>query len=216
MQLWFSKSFTLPILLFCKLTKSSIWFHTIIIEAFRPFSSDSKSRPSLVSAASLKQLKRLVYIYRSSFIASKCTFLYQTGLLYLVNCLLKDVENNEAHFYFLLCIGGYLDLAACFPVIGSITKSIFQMAVDNGIILPSDASRALDEIETESRKLGSDPMMPPTMDGPAGLGPEQRQIAPLGMQWEDLPSGSTPDFWAGDPNMLDFSFTDGGDIYDKD
>ncbi|ORY16396.1 hypothetical protein BCR34DRAFT_597685 [Clohesyomyces aquaticus] len=195
-----------------------IWFHTIIIEIFRPFLSDPKSRPSLISAASLKQLKRLVYIYRSRFVASKCSFLYQPGLLYLVNCLLKDVENNEAHFYFLLCIGGYLDLAARFPVVGTIAKSIFQMAVEKGIILPSDASRALNEIDTKSKELGRDTT---TIDGVSGLGPERNRTVPVGMTWEAAFSPGIDSVWPGEEDFLrdeDFSnfFANGGEMFGKE
>ncbi|KAF2466264.1 uncharacterized protein BDR25DRAFT_203752, partial [Lindgomyces ingoldianus] len=124
-----------------------IWYHTIIIDTFRPFSSEPQSKPVVVTAASIKQLKRLIYIYRSTFVSSNAMILYQPGLLYLVNYLLKDVDNNESHFYFLLCMGAYLKLASCFPIVGCIAKSIVNMALERGVVLPADAAAALEEIE---------------------------------------------------------------------
>lgn len=92
------------------------------------------------------------------------------------------------------------------------------MAVGKGIILPTDAARALDEIDAESKKLRTDSMdTNPTLDGPPGLAPEQRQSAPIGMTWEEgLTSETAPDFWTGDPSLLDFSFGDSSNMFSKD
>ncbi|KAM0237395.1 hypothetical protein ACHAP5_009025 [Fusarium lateritium] len=104
----------------------SIWFHTTVIDLFRPFSDQTpqpelsalgavRTTPASLIAVSIQQLKRLVYQYRSNFESAKYSIIWQSGMLYLVNHILRDLSNNESQFYFLLCIRGYQYLARYMP-----------------------------------------------------------------------------------------------------
>ncbi|KAM0267911.1 hypothetical protein ACHAPA_005509 [Fusarium lateritium] len=138
-----------------------IWFHTTVIDLFRPFSAQKpqpelsvlgavRTTPASLIAASIQQLKRLVYQYRSNFESAKYSIIWQSGMLYLVNHILRDLSNNEAQFYFLLCIRGYQYLARYMPFVSGIMKSIFAIALQQGIVLKEDTRRLLREVQSEN------------------------------------------------------------------
>jgi len=98
-------------------------------------------------AASIQQLKRLVYQYRSSFESAKYSILWQSGMLYLVNHVLRHLTGHEARFYFLLCMNGYKHLSRHMPFVSGIVQSLLALAVrheNQG--LTEDAGRLFDEV----------------------------------------------------------------------
>ncbi|OJJ51804.1 hypothetical protein ASPZODRAFT_22227 [Penicilliopsis zonata CBS 506.65] len=137
-----------------------IWFHTAIIDCFRPFIrsaehlklgefQSSRTRPEDIFTASIKQLQRLVYVYRSSYDSANTSILWHTAMLYVANDILKDASNPESRFYFLLCLRGYQRLMRCFRIAGSIARSILTIAVRNGIITLADAQTIRQDLERD-------------------------------------------------------------------
>ncbi|KAK5311853.1 hypothetical protein LTR93_011561 [Exophiala xenobiotica] len=140
-----------------------IWFHTAVIDLFRPFAGEQPQQklpafaadgaaPTAVVAASIKQLKRLVYQYRTHCESDKYSIIWQSGMLYLVNHILQDYSTKEAHFYFLLCMRGYQHLARHMPFVGGVAQSLFAIAMRLGTILPDDARRVLTEVRGENSR----------------------------------------------------------------
>jgi hypothetical protein len=95
------------------LTLRSARFHTAIIDLFCPFEHELpqpklptfegvNATPKAVIAASIEQLKRLSHRYRADCESAKYWIIWQSGLLYLVNHILRDLSSNESQFYFLL------------------------------------------------------------------------------------------------------------------
>ena len=135
----------------------SIFFHNVVVDLFRPFikSGDypADSTPTAIFAASIKQTKRLVYIYRCNFEASTCSILWHSGLLYVMNEIIQSPPSQDAHFYYLLCLNGYRRLARGVPIVTGIVQSLFYIAVRQGAIMPVEANEMYEDINNESKRL---------------------------------------------------------------
>ncbi|PVH99956.1 hypothetical protein DM02DRAFT_563840, partial [Periconia macrospinosa] len=143
-------------------TPLHIWFHTVVLDLFRPF-ADLKPQPKLITVAgnkatptdvieaSITQLKRLVYVYRATCLSANYSVIWQSGMLYLINYILHHHTNKEAHFYFLLCMRGYQNLTRIYPFITGIVQGIAALAVRLGTILPDNALMLFEEIKSEGR-----------------------------------------------------------------
>ncbi|KAF5664314.1 C6 zinc finger domain-containing protein [Fusarium denticulatum] len=195
-----------------------IWFHTAIIDLFRPFEHEFpqpkhpafagvNATPKAVISASIEQLKRLVYQYRANCESSKYSIIWQSGMLYLVNHILRDLSSSGSQFYFLLCMRGYQHLARHMPFVSGIVQSLIVMTKRQGVPLTADTQRLLEEARDESRRsreffsaypgdlemVAKDPTSATLekltslfQEGPSGAG-----------QGEASDSGSLPDGWKG-------------------
>lgn len=161
MCLTYSKLPTTAVLMAITLIPQSTWFHNVVIDLFRPFADQqpqpkitafafAPATPAAVIAASIQQLKRLIYQYRSNFESSKYSIIYQSGMIYLANHVLRDLSSNEAQFYFLLCMRDYQHLARHIPFISGVVQSLFAIAVRQGTILSEEARRLFDEVHSEN------------------------------------------------------------------
>lgn len=141
-----------------------IWYHTLVIDLFSPFLNlegqqrlasfaSADSRPHAVIAASVRQLKHLVYMYRSRFDRATSSILWHAGMLYILNSILRSCPQVEAQFYFLLCMRGYQRLASCIPMAEGIVRSILSIAVREDVMLPADAKKLFAEINKETERL---------------------------------------------------------------
>jgi hypothetical protein len=145
------------------LTVLNIGCHTIVLFLFHPFAdlrpqpkllilTSQDATPAAVVGASIKQLERLVYIYRSSFESAEYCILWHSAMLDVVKYVLRAYNGNEAYFYFLLCMRGYERLARCIPIARGIMQSIFAITQRYGTMLPQDAEALFEEIRNENAK----------------------------------------------------------------
>ncbi|KAH8725348.1 hypothetical protein GQ44DRAFT_759712 [Phaeosphaeriaceae sp. PMI808] len=145
-------------------TNLHIWFHTVVLDLFRPFAdlkpqpklttfADNNATPAKVMEASINQLKRLIYNYRATSKSANYSVIWQSGVLHLLNYILHNYTSKEAHFYFLLCMRGYQNLARTIPGIGGVVQGVSAMAVRLGTILPKDALMLFEEIESEGKRI---------------------------------------------------------------
>lgn len=74
-------------------------------------------------------------------------------MLHVLNYILHDYRNKEAHFCFLLCMRGYHNLARSIPLFGGIVQGISAMAVQIGTIIPADALKLFEETKAEMRLI---------------------------------------------------------------
>jgi hypothetical protein len=140
-----------------------IWFHTAIVDLFRRFENDlpqprlpapagMDATPKAVVAASIEQLKHLIYRYRADCESAKYSIIWQSGMLYLVNYILRDSFSNEAQFYFWLCMRGYQYLARYMPFVSGVAQSLIVMANLQGGTLTDDAQKLLEEVRDENHR----------------------------------------------------------------
>lgn len=109
--------------------------------------------PAKVIEASIKQLKRIVYDHRVNSRSTNYGITYHRAMLYVINYILHDSNDKDAHFYFLLCVRGYQNLARSLPLFGAILQGISAMAVQNGTILPADALKLFEEVKAETELI---------------------------------------------------------------
>ncbi|PVH91888.1 hypothetical protein DM02DRAFT_544896, partial [Periconia macrospinosa] len=113
----------------------------------------NNTTPAKIVKVSIKQLKRLIYSYRATSRSAKYSIIWQSGMLYLVNHILRDYTDKEAHFYFLLCMRGYQNLARTIPWISGVVQGIVTIAVQLGTTLPEDALKLIEEIKSEGNHI---------------------------------------------------------------
>ena len=172
---------------------------------------------NVTDEASIKHLKRLVYNYRATSESAKYSIIWQSGMLYLINYILHDYTSKEAHFYFLLCMRGYQNMARTFPFIGGVVQGITAMAVQLGTILPEDAQKLFDEIESEGQRISkymstypvdlyrsAEDSIPGTLEHLVG---EFMGIANVTSEEPEMPEG-----WKGDDMSLFTTLLDEDDV----
>ncbi|KAK4508114.1 hypothetical protein PRZ48_001852 [Zasmidium cellare] len=124
-----------------------ILYHAAIHFLFRPWTGkglklntfDSpNSGPEAIFNASLRQLQRLVLIYRLSVSQAQYSIQWHPGLLYVSHAMLES-RGPEWKFYFLLCLYGHCDLAGAFPLAALCFKGLLSMAIDQEALTVSQA-----------------------------------------------------------------------------
>ncbi|KAJ4269676.1 hypothetical protein NW762_001344 [Fusarium torreyae] len=143
----------------------AIYYHAIVTDVFRPFLAET-SRPLHLSTfsvpgatpeaayrASVNQLKRLLLIYRLNFEAGMLSVVWQTGLIYVANAVMREVKtsSNEWRYYLNLCMAGLEDLYVSFRVFGSIAKAMLSIALEHGALEAAESRRIKDELEELGR-----------------------------------------------------------------
>jgi hypothetical protein len=110
-----------------------------MIDIWRPYLEvDSDEYPAQDSdkyaahEASTKQLKRLVYLYRTRFEMAHQTMLIAPGLLTLINEVFRKPEASDAQFWFILAARGCLSIASWCKGLRGITEGLMAMGWRNG------------------------------------------------------------------------------------
>ncbi|KJZ68375.1 hypothetical protein HIM_12235 [Hirsutella minnesotensis 3608] len=135
-----------------------LWFHAAILDVFRPFikeGADNRLRTfshpgstiGAVYAASVAQLMRLIFNYRSKYSSSSYSILWHTALMYVANAKLGNVVDDNWYSWLLLCIYGYESLGRSWRVAGAITKALLSMTLRKRDISSEAARRILRDLE---------------------------------------------------------------------
>jgi hypothetical protein len=116
-----------------------MWYHAAIIDVWRPYleaRSDKyaaqDSDEYAAHGASVKQLKRLVYLYRTKFESTHQTILITTGLLTLINEVFRQPDASDAQFWFIFAARGCLSIASWCKGLRGITEGLMTMGRRNG------------------------------------------------------------------------------------
>jgi hypothetical protein len=132
-----------------------MWFHTLILDIFRPFLASHQegiylrlqtfsaleSSPDTAFAASISQLKNIVILYRSQHLAATYSIIWQQALLSLANAMLSPASKSDPEWrkYFYICIYGYEKLRHRFHVVDAIAKGLLTMAMRKERITSTEA-----------------------------------------------------------------------------
>ncbi|KAF2117392.1 hypothetical protein BDV96DRAFT_572001 [Lophiotrema nucula] len=139
-----------------------IFFHCAIIDIFRPFIAEEKHHgfrsfkksapsPEAIFAASVKQLKALIFSYRDLKAPISNRF-WHCALMYVAGATLKEWRwNPEWRYYFLLCLYSYQKYFTAFAVYEEIVLGLLMMAISNGALRGEEARL----ITQELRKIGA-------------------------------------------------------------
>ncbi|KAF4508846.1 hypothetical protein G6O67_005177 [Ophiocordyceps sinensis] len=138
-----------------------LWFHAAILDIFRPcIKEDAKTRlrtfshvggsPEVVSAASVAQLKRLIFDYRFRYQSSSYSILWHTALMYVANAILDSVMDENWYSCLLLCIYGYESLGRSWRVAEAITKALLSMTLRKKDVSSDAARRIVRDLENKN------------------------------------------------------------------
>ena len=119
-----------------------MWYHSVIVSlmqpwvdkqtVFRSFTSAGSTRQA-ITAASLRQLKRLMIELRLHYPLAPCNSNWHPCLMYIANEALAESERDlEWQFYFMAALSGYSILAPAFRLGEIVFRALLTMAVDKG------------------------------------------------------------------------------------
>ncbi|TVY67688.1 putative transcriptional regulatory protein [Fusarium oxysporum f. sp. cubense] len=135
-----------------------ILFHVVTTMIFRPFIAmprstrlmsltSSDSHPKAVYAASVSQLKDLVFCFCAKYPQAAFTTFFNTGLFTLSLALLEDLQDPLWRYYFYLCVRCWQDLYFCYPVFRDVAKAFLSMAMEKDAIAAGEAQNLLQGID---------------------------------------------------------------------
>ncbi|KAM0713464.1 hypothetical protein Q7P37_010426 [Cladosporium fusiforme] len=141
-----------------------IWFHTAIMEIFRPFygrhvslnTFDTRhSTPEIVFWSSLTQLEHLVLEYRQSHPSAQNSMLWHVALLFIANSIIRQPTGSNWRFNLLLCMYSYIDLAGSFRLANGFLRSILYMALVRKVVSTGDAQEIMSKLPRDN-PVGAD------------------------------------------------------------
>ncbi|PSN60230.1 hypothetical protein BS50DRAFT_681738 [Corynespora cassiicola Philippines] len=127
-----------------------IFYHAVIVDMFRRFIGNRRPRanstseippPEAIFAASLRQIKGLIFEYTNQHPSAIYSVNWHSSLLYVASAVAKNRADPDWRFYFQFCIETYQKLYMCFAFIWPLVQSLLAMAVENGAITGSEAER---------------------------------------------------------------------------
>ena len=136
------------------LTLSSILYHSMVLQLFRPFLgrqlrlrsfTADDSMPETVIEASLDQLKALAVTYHRSQPSAAYTILWHIALINIGSSVLSNAGHPDWHFFFLLCINAYQDLSKCFRVAAGFMQGLLWLATRSGLVSPQESIGFLEQ-----------------------------------------------------------------------
>jgi hypothetical protein len=111
----------------------------------------SDSHPKAIYAASINQLKDLVFSYRANYPEASFTSYFNPGLFTLSLALLEDLQDPLWRYYFYICVRCCQDLYFCYPVFRDVAKALLSMAMQKDAIAAREAQELLQEIEQSAQ-----------------------------------------------------------------
>ncbi|KAJ0131397.1 hypothetical protein HZ326_25514 [Fusarium oxysporum f. sp. albedinis] len=111
----------------------------------------SDSHPKAIYAASINQLKDLVFSYRANYPEASFTSYFNPGLFTLSLALLEDLQDPLWRYYFYICVRCWQDLYFCYPVFRDVAKAFLSMAMQKDAIAARETQELLQEIEQSAQ-----------------------------------------------------------------
>ncbi|KAG7423470.1 Conidial development protein fluffy [Fusarium oxysporum f. sp. raphani] len=121
--------------------------HMKRIDGCSPEVMISNSHPKAVYAASVSQLKDLVFSFCSKYSEAAFTAYLSHGLFALSRALLEDLQDPLWRYYFYLCVRCWQDLYFCYPVFCDVAKVFLSMAMQKDAIAAREAQDLLRGID---------------------------------------------------------------------
>jgi hypothetical protein len=135
----------------------SIWYHSAILDIFRPFIPPEKqcciriyssnvNPPEAIFSASLRLLKKLVIVFLENQESADYSMFWHIALLQVANSALNDTSDPEWRFYFTICIRGYQKLLGAYRFAEPIARGLLSMALRNGALTSLEAYSLHEEV----------------------------------------------------------------------
>jgi hypothetical protein len=98
----------------------------------------------------VKQLKRLILVFRAHHPSATYSIRWHCALLYVANSVINDTSDPEWRFYFLLCIHCYQNLYPSFAIVEGVVQGLLALAVSKGAITLHEARALNAELATKA------------------------------------------------------------------
>jgi hypothetical protein len=128
------------------------------VSLLRTFSCDSGT-PKMVVAASINQLKRLIYIYYMKYKGGPLSSYYNMGLLQVSHAMLKDHGDPDWRLYMSLCIRSWVQLYLSYPIYSAVAQSFLAMAMRDKLVSATVANDIMTQF-TEAGRYHNGPEQP--------------------------------------------------------
>jgi hypothetical protein len=136
----------------------SALYHSTVLLLFQPFQnaaadvrlrsfSSVDATPAVIHAASMKQLKHLVYVHhtRGSHLSTECWF--NTAIIRVSTEVVKNAAHDpDWYFYFRLCYVYWKNAYRCYRSFRLIAQANFAFALQSGALRGHDASAMMEEV----------------------------------------------------------------------
>ena|SRR3569833_205844 len=137
-------------------------FHCIVIQIFHPFLqmssgvsfhkmrsfSSSDTCPVAAFAASLKQLRRLLYMFQTQCPSSAWSIFINPALIQVGDAMLSLQSRHDpgTRLYFLLCIRAWLNLYTSYPIFWDLVKGFLARAIRDDVMGSVEAKKLMTEL----------------------------------------------------------------------
>ncbi|CEI62340.1 hypothetical protein FVEN_g12036 [Fusarium venenatum] len=208
-----------------------IWYHTSIIDIWRPFLENHQEEEMLQSSvakaahtASIQQLKRLSYIYRTRFESTNMTMFITPGFLTLINDVFRNPEASDAQFWFILATRGCLSIASWCKGLRGITEGLMTIGWQNGTFRRQGwaGNSIIEDVHSATRALVQDgaysSLYPISLDSVSedmediGMEALAREFQRLTAQHEprgkEVEMTTEQPVWKGDPRDLSMTLSE--------
>lgn len=207
-----------------------MWYHGAVIDIWRPHLESHQdqyatqnSTANAAHAASVQQLKRLAYVYRTNFESTNNTMFVTPGFLTLINEVFRNPEASDAQFWFILSARGCLSIASWCKGLRGITEGLMTIGWQNGTFKRNGwaENSMIEDIRTATRALVQDgaysSLYPISLDsvsediGDIGMealaGEFQRLTAQNEPRGQEVEMTSEQSVWKGDPRDLSLTLS---------
>lgn len=144
------------------LTNLSAFYHTLVLDLFRPFlkaSADSRlqsfssfdSSPQTVFDASFRQLLGLLVNYCARCDTRLYNFFFNGAVLHIIHILLHDTTISDWQFYFGLCMTWMKEIFLRYAAIGKAVEAQMTIGLKEGSIASAEARSFLDQLRQRDR-----------------------------------------------------------------
>ncbi|KAH7470322.1 hypothetical protein FOMA001_g14475 [Fusarium oxysporum f. sp. matthiolae] len=129
-------------------------FHVVVTIIFRPFITlprssrlmtltSPDSHPKALHAASMNQLKELVFCFCAKYPQSAYTTFFNAAPPTLSLAMLEDLQDPSWRHYFYLCVRCWQDLYFSYPIFRDVAKAFLSMAMQKDAIAAGEAQNLL-------------------------------------------------------------------------
>uniref|UniRef100_A0A098DI51 Zn(2)-C6 fungal-type domain-containing protein n=1 Tax=Gibberella zeae (strain ATCC MYA-4620 / CBS 123657 / FGSC 9075 / NRRL 31084 / PH-1) TaxID=229533 RepID=A0A098DI51_GIBZE len=208
-----------------------IWYHTSIIDVWRPFlerhqDEDAAQSSTAIAAhmASVQQLKRIIYMYRTRFESTNSTMIMTPGFLTLINEVYRHPEAPDAQFWFILSARGCLSVASWCKGLRGITEGLMAIGWQNGTFRRQGwaGNSMIEDVRAATRALVQDgaysSLYPINLDSvsedmedigmEALAGEFQRLTAQNEPRGQEVEMTTEQPVWKGDPRDLSMTLSE--------
>lgn len=121
-------------------------FTNVTIEASEDLLDPPDTYPDQLTTASVQQLERIIYHYRTQYGSPRSLYMEAT-LLYVAFATLPHLQVSESRFFFCLSIEMLFEMSKTFPVIVYVLKAVNSAMEARSAPLPPEVQTTVEKMQ---------------------------------------------------------------------